>query len=167
MIWSLFPSGMRWMMAFLIVSTSSKRIPVSLLGSGPNDLAAATGNDIDVAVGVAKEAFGSTWRYILQAEKGRVLGRLADLIERDAEELGSIEAVDAGILFAESKNLHIVQAVETLRCFAGRADKITGQHIQIPQGYTYTRREALGVCAAIVPWNSPLYVSSTKLPTLI
>lgn len=52
--------------------------------------------------------------------------------------------------------LHVPQAVDTLRYFAGWADKVDGVSMTIPQGFAYTRREPIGVCAAVVPWNAPL-----------
>jgi aldehyde dehydrogenase (NAD+) len=125
-------------------------------------VAAAQSDDIDVAVNAAQDAFRATWRDTLPAKRGQLLNKLADLIERDADQLATIESVDAGILFMDSKGLHVPQAVETLRYFAGWADKISGQALHIPNGMAYTRREPLGVCAAIVPWNSPLYACSTS-----
>ncbi|KAH7010198.1 putative aldehyde dehydrogenase [Ilyonectria destructans] len=101
--------------------------------------------------------------YNGQLLAGQLLNKLADLIERDADDLASIEALDAGVLFGESNGLHISQSLETLRYFAGWADKITGQLLDIPQGYAITRREPLGVCAAIIPWNSPLMITIWKL----
>ena len=119
-------------------------------------VSAAQGEDVDAAVESAQAAFQGQWRTILPARRGQLLHKLADLIERDSDDLASLEALDAGVLFGESKALHISQAVETLRYFAGWADKIAGQLLNIPQGYAFTRREPLGVCAAIVPWNAPL-----------
>lgn len=124
----------------------------ALLGS----LSAAQKDDVDAAVDAAKDALKTTWKETLPATRGQLLSKLAVLIERDADDLASLEAVDAGILFSESKNLHVQQAAETLRYFAGWADKISGQLLHIPQGYAYTRREPIGVCAAVIPWNSPL-----------
>lgn len=125
-------------------------------GSHLASVSAAQKEDVDAAVEAGRVAFEGEWRNVSPAKRGQLLNRLADLIERDADELASLEALDAGIVFNESKQLHISQATETLRYFAGWADKITGQLLSIPQGYAYTRREPLGVCAAVVPWNAPL-----------
>lgn len=119
-------------------------------------VSAAQREDVDAAVAAAQAAFYGSWRTILPSDRGKLLNRLADLIESNADDLASLEALDAGILFGESKALHITQATDTLRYFAGWADKITGQLLSIPQGHAYTRREPVGVCAAIVPWNAPL-----------
>ncbi|KAI1083686.1 putative aldehyde dehydrogenase [Whalleya microplaca] len=130
-------------------------------------VSAATKEDVDAAVAASSVAFRKGWRQTLPSERSRLLNKLADLVERDADELASIEALDAGILFLESKGLHVNQALETLRYFAGWADKITGQLLHIPQGFAYTKREPLGVCAAVVPWNSPLMITIWKLAPAI
>lgn len=119
-------------------------------------VAAAQKEDVDIAVKAAQAAFTNGWKDVLPSKRGELLRNLATLIERDADEMASLEALDVGIPFGDSKNMHIPQAGETLRYFAGWSDKITGQLLQIPQGYAYTRREPIGVCATIVPWNAPL-----------
>lgn len=81
---------------------------------------------------------------------------MADLIERDANELASIEAVDAGMLYRMSLGLSVALAAETCRYFAGWTDKLDGQSMRIAEGMAYTQREPIGVCSAIVPWNAPL-----------
>lgn len=93
----------------------------------------------------------------------RLLSKLADLIERDAVDLASLESIDAGILYGESLQFNVPQAVDTLRYFAGWADKGAGQSLHIPDGLAYTQHEPLGICAAIVPWNAPLYVYQSPL----
>ncbi|KEZ43126.1 Aldehyde dehydrogenase [Scedosporium apiospermum] len=130
-------------------------------------VSAAQREDVDAAVAAAQAAFYGSWRTILPSDRGKLLNRLADLIESNADDLASLEALDAGILFGESKALHITQATDTLRYFAGWADKITGQLLSIPQGHAYTRREPVGVCAAIVPWNAPLMITIWKLAPAI
>ncbi|KAF7561155.1 hypothetical protein G7046_g2967 [Stylonectria norvegica] len=126
-------------------------------------IADAQDEDVDAAVNASKAAFDNGWKTSSPSKRGQLLNKLADLVERDADELASLEALDAGILFTESKGFHVAQAIETLRHFAGWSDKITGQLLQIPQGIAYTSREPLGVCAAIVPWNSPLMITCWKL----
>lgn len=119
-------------------------------------IAAASKEDIDAAVQAAKDAFHTTWKATLPTVRQTLMLKLADLIERDADELANLEALDGGILFTGSKMIHIPQAVSTLRYFAGWADKISGKTLNIPGGMAYTHKEPLGVCAAIVPWNAPL-----------
>ena len=121
-------------------------------------ISAAQKQDVDKAVTSAKNAFQITWKDTPPAEKAKLLHRLADIIERDVEELATIEALDAGILLAVSKYGLVRNAVECLRYFAGWADKIDGHYLNTPGGMSYTRREPLGVCGVIIPWNTPLYV---------
>ena len=83
--------------------------------------------------------------------------RLAELIERDADTFASLEAIDAGVVFDESKRQAVPQAAETLRFFAAEATVAAGKMLRIPEGYAYTQREPFVVAAAIVPWNAPLY----------
>ncbi|KAK3322783.1 putative aldehyde dehydrogenase [Apodospora peruviana] len=130
-------------------------------------VSAAQKEDVDAAVAAAQTAFKGPWRAVQPAQRGRLLNKLADLIDRDADDLASLEALDAGIIFGDAKALHITQAAETLRYFAGWADKLTGQLLSIPQGYAFTRREPLGVCAAVVPWNAPLMITIWKLAPAI
>ncbi|CAI7616299.1 unnamed protein product [Penicillium palitans] len=136
-------------------------------GSVLASVSAAQRQDVDAAVSAAILALQGPWLTVTPTRRGQLLNRLADLIERDADDLASLEALDAGVLFGESKGLHIPQATETLRYFAGWADKIAGQLLSIPQGYAYTRRELLGVCAAVVPWNAPLMITIWKLAPAI
>ena len=108
-----------------------------------------------MAVQSAKDGF-KAWKAVSGPEKSRFLLKLADLIERDAEELSSLEAVDAGVLFTDSMGMNIPQSVGCLRYYAGWADKMDGKTLNMDSGIAHTYREPLGVCGAIVPWNSPL-----------
>lgn len=118
-------------------------------------ISAASTSDIDLAVQHAKIAFKS-WRTTPGTSRQKLLLKLADLIERDADELSTIEALDAGIIFNESRHMNVMNAIECLRYYAGWADKIDGKSLRVPNGFAYTTREPIGVCAAIVPWNAPL-----------
>lgn len=105
----------------------------------------------------ARKAF-PPWKILPGKARAQFLIRLAELVERDAKDLASLEAVDAGILFSDSVGLNIPQGISCLRYYAGWADKIDGKVLDMEGGIAYTFREPLGVCAAIVPWNAPLYV---------
>jgi aldehyde dehydrogenase (NAD+) len=118
-------------------------------------VSAASTSDIDLAVQHAKNAFKS-WRTTPGNSRQKLLLKLADLIERDADELATIEALDAGVIFNDSRHMNIANATESLRYFAGWADKLDGKSLRIPNGFAYTTREPIGVSAAIVPWNAPL-----------
>jgi aldehyde dehydrogenase (NAD+) len=103
----------------------------------------------------ARTAF-KTWRKSRGTFRQKLLLKLADLIERDADELATIEALDGGKIFGESRHMDVPNAIECLRYFAGWADKIDWKSLRIPNGFAWTQREPIGVCAAIVPWNAPL-----------
>ncbi|KAK2772929.1 putative aldehyde dehydrogenase [Colletotrichum kahawae] len=130
-------------------------------------LSAAQEADVNLAVNAAEAAFYGGWKTTLPPVRAKLLHKLADLIEQHADELALLEALDAGILFNDSKGLHVPNAVSTLRYFAGWTDKIDGKVLQIPEGTAYTLREPIGVCAAIVPWNCPLMITSWKLAPAI
>ncbi|CAG7936321.1 unnamed protein product [Penicillium nalgiovense] len=130
-------------------------------------ISAAGPEDINKAVESAKLAF-KTWRTIPGPAKAQLLLKLAELLERDAQDLASLEAVDAGVLYTDSIGMNIPQAVGCLRYYAGWAGKIDGKTLDMEGGIAYTHREPLGVCGAIVPWNAPLMITIWKLaPALV
>ncbi|CAG8890319.1 unnamed protein product [Penicillium egyptiacum] len=136
-------------------------------GNQLGKISAAGPEDIDKAVESAQSAF-KTWRTVPGPAKAQLLLKLAELLERDAKDLASLEAVDAGILYADSIGMNIPQAVGCLRYYAGWAGKIDGKTLDMEGGIAYTHREPLGVCGAIVPWNAPLMLTIWKLaPALV
>lgn len=125
--------------------------------------------EIDAAVRAARSQFdGGAWSRLSGPERGALLLKLADLVERDADYIGKLDALCIGRPFAEPGMLDLPNALATLRHFAGWADKIEGRTIPTP-GYfgrptlSYTRREAIGVIGAIVPWNVPFMITCWKL----
>ncbi|POR32093.1 Uncharacterized protein TPAR_07675 [Tolypocladium paradoxum] len=150
-------------------STDNKTIDVENPATGDflATVAAAQVADVNRAVLSAEAAFKSTWRFITPEKCRTLLNKLADLVERDAEELASLQAVDAGVLYRQSLAMDIPQAVETCRYYAGWVDKLEGQSMKISQGMAYTQCEPIGVCAAIVPWNAPLMITMWKLAPAI
>ncbi|KAF7174462.1 hypothetical protein CNMCM5623_007302 [Aspergillus felis] len=123
----------------------------------------ATEKDVDIAVAAARKAFDGPWRQVTPADRGRKLIKLADLMERDLETLAAIEALDNGKAFSIAK-LDVANAAGCIRYYAGWADKIHGQTIDInPDTLTYTRHEPIGVCGQIIPWNFPLLMWSWKI----
>jgi (Z)-2-((N-methylformamido)methylene)-5-hydroxybutyrolactone dehydrogenase len=120
--------------------------------------------DVDRAVGAARTAFEGEWGAMTGFERSRLMHRLADLIDRDADRLAELESRDSGKLLREfSGQMRAIPA--WYRYFAGWADKIAGESIPPaqPNFVAFTRREPIGVVAAIVPWNSPLLLLSWKL----
>ncbi|KAA9158115.1 aldehyde dehydrogenase family protein [Amycolatopsis acidicola] len=132
------------------------------------DVAAASAADVDEAVSAARAQLSGEWAALPGSQRGRILAKVADLIERDAGELARLEAIDVGKPVGQPAVLDIPNAARTFRHFAGWADKITGQVVPT-DGYlgrpthSYTRREPVGVIGAIIPWNTPLMIASWKL----
>jgi len=127
-------------------------------------VAEADERDIDRAVAAARRAFDGAWGRMRAADRGLILMRLADLIERHAEEIALLESRDAGKPIAAVQRQDLPAAIDTLRYYAGFADKINGQVIPArPNAFTYTVREPVGVVGAIVPWNFPLMIGMWKI----
>ncbi len=123
----------------------------------------ATEKDVDTAVAAARAAFEGSWRQVTPSERGRLINKLADLMERDIDTLAAIEALDNGKAFTMAK-VDTANAIGCLRYYAGWADKIHGQTIDTnPETLTYTRHEPVGVCGQIIPWNFPLLMWSWKI----
>ena len=132
------------------------------------EIAAGSAADIDAAVLAARDALDGAWGRVSGRDRGRFLEQIATLIERDADILARLEALDIGKPLAQPAMLDIPQAIATFRHFAGWADKIEGRVIPTP-GYigrstlSYTVHEPVGVIGAIVPWNTPLMIAAWKL----
>jgi len=127
-------------------------------------IAEATTADVDAAVDAARAAFEGPWRTMDASERGRLLYRLADLIEQNGDELAKLEALDAGKPTFLTRVLDVQATVNVLRYYAGWADKIHGTTVPINGPYLcYTKQEPVGVCGQIIPWNFPLIMMSWKL----
>ena len=126
----------------------------------------ANGNaqDVDVAVNVAKDTFEKVWSKTKPTERGKLLVKLAELIERDAQKLGEIEVKDNGKLIAEM-SAQTKYLAEWYRYFGGLADKVEGSVLPSdkPGIFNYTKYEPFGVVGLITAWNSPLLLLSWKL----
>ncbi len=126
---------------------------------------AATESDIDHAVNAAAKAFNSQeWRGITASGRGKLLWRLADLLSDNSEKIARLESQDTGKVIRET-SAQTRYAAEYYRYFAGLADKCEGRSPSIdkPNMEVFSRREPLGVVAAIVPWNSQLFLAALKL----
>ncbi|HEY3026326.1 MAG TPA: aldehyde dehydrogenase family protein, partial [Pyrinomonadaceae bacterium] len=120
--------------------------------------------DIDKAVAAARRAFEGKWSKISARDRGRMIYKLAQLIEQHANELAELETGDNGKPIRESLYVDVPQAVENFEYFAGYATKIEGETIPVPgQMFNYTLREPVGVCGQIIPWNFPLLMAAWKL----
>jgi len=121
--------------------------------------------DIDKAVKAARKAFEEgKWRKTSASQKAKLLLNLADLVEKNADELAQLETLDNGKPIRESRYVDIPQVIETFRYYAGWATKIEGETIPAnPNFFTYTLREPIGVVGQIIPWNFPLLMAAWKL----
>lgn len=121
--------------------------------------------DVNKAVKAARRAFDEgPWRRMAASERGRLLYKLADLMEKHQDELAALEALDNGKPFSFAKAADIALCIKTYRYYAGWADKIHGQTIPISGPYMcYTKEEPVGVAAQIIPWNFPALMQAWKL----
>lgn len=126
---------------------------------------AATAADVDRAVNAAHRAFTSgPWSTMLPTERGALLRNLAELMKKHSEMLGRTETVDTGKLFAETR-WQAAYLSNYYHYYAGLADKVHGATLPIdkPNMWAMTVREPLGVVAAVVPWNSQLFLVAVKI----
>jgi betaine-aldehyde dehydrogenase len=127
------------------------------------EVAVAGKEDVDRAVAAALAAYAA-WGRTPAAERGRILLRLADLIDANAEELARLESLDTGHPLRDSRALDVPRTAACFRYFGGMADKFQGETIPVEAGFlNYTLREPLGVVGQVVPWNFPLMFTSWKL----
>lgn len=127
--------------------------------------ACAAPSDVDRAIAAARRALSDpAWRDMTQTARGKLLYRLAELVEENAADLGRIETTDSGKLLAETAS-QSAYVGDYYRYYAGLADKIEGAVLPIdkPDMHVFTRREPIGVVAAIVPWNAQMFLTATKL----
>lgn len=134
-------------------------------------LAMADAADVDAAVAAARAALTGPWAQMTPNERGKILWKMAELIEANIDELAELETLDQGKPLYVGRWAEIPGAAEQFRFFGGEATKIEGSTIPSsinyqPEGkriFAYTRKEPVGVVAAIVPWNSPLVLTAMKL----
>lgn len=119
--------------------------------------------DIERAVGAAERALPA-WSRMAAADRGRILLRLAELIESNAEDLARLESLDTGHPLRDSRALDVPRTAACFRYFGGMADKFQGETIPVETGFlNYTLREPVGVVGQVVPWNFPLMFTSWKM----
>ncbi|HEX8571782.1 MAG TPA: aldehyde dehydrogenase family protein [Allosphingosinicella sp.] len=138
-------------------------------GRQVSTIADASVEDVDRAVAAARRAFDDgRWSGLPPYQRERLMHRLADLIEAATPELAEIESIDNGKPRTASQGYDLPRTVATLRYMAGWATKLAGEHVElngVPAGaiHAYVRREPIGVCAQIVPWNFPLMMAVQKI----
>lgn len=132
-------------------------------------VADASAEDVDRAVRAARAALEGAWGETPGVARGHLLNKLADLVERDAQELARLEALDIGKPAGQPAMLDVPNTIATFRHFAGWADKIQGAtiptagYLGMAKTHSYTVREPVGVIGAIIPWNTPLMIAAWKL----
>ena len=130
-------------------------------------VAEASAADVDRAVLAARRAFedrNGAWRKLSASERGRLLWKLSDLIEKHIDELAELETLDNGKPIFESRYVDMPMVIDVLRYYAGLATKIHGETVNtFESAFTYTLREPVGVVGLIVPWNFPLLLASWKV----
>jgi aldehyde dehydrogenase (NAD+) len=146
-------------------AASGKRFPVTNPATEEVIAQVALGDvaDVDNAVAAARTCFDSDgWRGTSARQRGRMLFKAADLLEARLDEFARLETAHNGKTLFESK-IELTLTVNTLRYYAGWADKITGDTLPVDGPFfAYTLREPVGVVGAIVPWNFPLNIASWK-----
>ena len=128
-------------------------------------IAEADAADVDKAVHAARRAFEhGPWRKLPASQRGRMLHRLADLIEKHADELAALESLDNGKPVSIAKAVDVAATVGCFRYFAGWSDKVHGKTIPVDGDFfCYTRHEPVGVVGQIIPWNFPMLMLAWKL----
>jgi aldehyde dehydrogenase (NAD+) len=148
-------------------SHSGKTFPTINPATGEEicQVAEADATDVDEAVKAARNAFeNGPWPRMSAADRGRLLYKLADLIEEHADELAMLEALDNGKPYHVARAADLGLAIATYRYYAGWADKVQGRTIPVAGNYfTYTRHEPVGVVGQIIPWNFPILMQTWKL----
>jgi phenylacetaldehyde dehydrogenase len=149
-----------------------QRFPVENPANGDTISQVAKGEaaDIDRAVLAARKAFEGPWSKISASDRGRLLWKIADLIEAHADELAQLESLDNGKPFAVARAADVPLAADIFRYMAGWTTKISGKTFPVSVPYTpgaeyfaYTSKEPVGVAGQIIPWNFPLLMASWKL----
>ncbi len=155
-----------------VQAASGETFPVYDPATGSEIASAPRGRaeDIDRAVAAARSALKGPWKRITPQERGKLIWRLADLIEANLEDFAQIDSLDNGKPINEARFFDVPFTVDMLRYFAGWPTKITGDTIPVSYPATlgnsyhaYTLREPIGVVGAIAPWNLPLLAVVKKL----
>lgn len=148
-------------------SQSGKTFPTTNPATGKEicQVAEADAADVDRAVAAARKAFtNGPWIKMSASERGRLMNRLADLIEKNIDELARLETLDNGKPYQVALGADLPLTIACYRYYAGWADKIQGKTIPVNGNYfCYTRHEPVGVVGQIIPWNFPLLMQAWKL----
>src|SRR4030081_3302779 len=148
-------------------SVSGKTFPTINPSTGEviTQVAESDAPDVDKAVAAARAAFDrGPWRKMSAAQRGNLMNKLADLIEKHADELAQLEALDNGKPYHVARAADLPLTIACYRYYAGWADKNQGKTIPVSGNYfSYTKHEPVGVVGQIIPWNFPLLMQAWKL----
>ncbi|KAG9944100.1 aldehyde dehydrogenase, partial [Aureobasidium melanogenum] len=123
----------------------------------------ASEKDVDIAVAAARKAFEGDWRKVTPCDRGKLLVKLADLFDEHSDKIAAIESLDNGKAFTMAKG-DVAAASGCLRYYGGWADKIEGKVVDTsPDTFNYIKKEAIGVCGQIIPWNFPILMWAWKI----
>ncbi len=135
------------------------------------DVAMAGREDVDRAVQAARKAFEEgKWASMNGSARGRILWKIADLMEEHIDELAELETLNNGKPLLESRRVDLPQSIACFRYYAGWSGKIGGETIDPDMNvnaFAYTLREPIGVCGQIIPWNFPLQMATWKIAPAI
>jgi phenylacetaldehyde dehydrogenase len=152
-----------------VAAASAKTFPVYNPATGEviTHVPEAEAEDVNRAVAAARRAFDEgPWPHMSPSERGRVLWKIADLVEEHLEEFAELESLDNGKPFAVARVADVPLTADMFRYMGGWATKISGKTLPLSAGYdyhSYTLREPIGVVAQIIPWNFPLLMAAWKL----
>ncbi|KPI41925.1 Aldehyde dehydrogenase [Cyphellophora attinorum] len=121
--------------------------------------------DVDIAVKTARKTFKDpAYKEMNPTDRSAILQKLADLMQENFDDLVALEMLDTGKTHKQCSNLDVPASIGTLRYYAGWADKVLGlSSFNIPKTFAYTKREPVGVCGQIIPWNFPLLMFTWKI----
>ena len=147
-------------------AASGKRFPTLNPATAEPILDIAEGDApvIDLAVRAARAALDGAWGKMSASERGTLLWKLGDLLEKNRDEIARLETLDTGKPITESSRIDLPMTVDVFRYFAGAATKLEGSTIPVSGPFfNYTIREPIGVVGLIVPWNFPLLIAARKV----
>jgi len=134
-------------------------------------VAKGNADDVDLAVSAARRAYDAgDYRKMNGADRGRLLLRIADLMEANIDQLAELETLDTGKPFFEAVRIDLPQSIACFRYFAGWAGKAMGETFEPnarSNAFTFTLREPIGVCGQIIPWNYPIQMAAWKIAPAI
>uniref|UniRef100_A0A3Q3X1H9 aldehyde dehydrogenase (NAD(+)) n=1 Tax=Mola mola TaxID=94237 RepID=A0A3Q3X1H9_MOLML len=145
-------------------SCSGRKIPVYNPATGKLLSEVEEADPVKVESARVALQLGSPWRSMVASNRGQLLTKLADLVERDWLLLATLEGLDSGKVFLMAYFVDLMATIKTLRYYCGWAHKIHGKTTPVDGEYlTYTRHEPIGVCGQIIPWNFPVMMFAWKI----